>query len=331
MRQRRTEDVRRLYETYSFPQGVTDADPDFVYASTWYFHFTPAGMAGKRVLDAGCGTGNKLVAQSIMFQSTEFTGVELSNQSIEQARKLVLKHQRENVILRQGDILSIDGKEKFDVVQSVGVVHHLEDPRKGLANLCASLNEDGILLIWLYHPLGEMERLHQREILLTLWGEDQSNLAEGQELMDALQLVFNADHYGPKYGDGKLPYADLEARADAFMHPIVNAYTFSEALDMFHAAGADWAAVDFINLRADFKLLNLEDENEPILPGKNVRPSSLFESAVLQERFKKMSKRERLRVVELVVQPRGYLMIGGKGDSLSHFSKRIQGNHISFR
>jgi len=322
MRETRTEDVKRLYETYPYPYGAGNNEPDYVFAHPMrgYFYMDP--LEGWKILDAGCGTGHKLVGQAITYPKARFVGLELSGASFTVARSLVEKHGLANVELRHGNILELDAEKEFDFVQSIGVVHHLEDPQRGLDNLSRATKEDGILAVWLYHPLGEFERLTQRELLLTLWRHDWKDMEQGQALMHELGLDLELNHYGPRERDANV----LEGNADAFMHPIVNAYRISEALAMLRAAGNDWAAPDFVNIQGTVRLVNLGGVSDPFVASFCISESTLLTSPVLQERYRELPRLEQLGVIELTMRPRGFQILSGRGKSWKKLGARLRGN-----
>lgn len=333
----RSEDVRSLYERYPFPRGTAESPPDFMYASVWLPQFSPAQLAGKRVLEAGCGTGNKLAALARFYPEAEFTGIDLSSSSLAIAREVIDRAKLGNVKLVQGNLLELDRPGEFDVVSSTGVVHHLEDPQRGLDNLVRAAKPDGALMIWLYHPFGDFDRLRRRELLHTLWGDDKDDLAVGESLMRALKLDLDPGHYGP----GRRSYDELEGNADAFMHPIVHAYRFGEAFDMFAKAGCDWAAIDHLNIQYLVKYLNLDEIEPPPAPASmtmaSVRAafdlplSELLPDASLHDRFRKLDKRRQLEVVELAMRPRGFQVVAGRAGAEARFGKRLRGNLVQLR
>jgi SAM-dependent methyltransferase len=47
-------------------------------------------------------------------------------------------------------IYDIEWKNEFDTAFSIGVMHHLADPKHALANMVAALKPAGRLLIWVY-------------------------------------------------------------------------------------------------------------------------------------------------------------------------------------
>ena len=102
----------------------------------WLDPIDRAFFAGKRVLDAGCGTGRHahLAAQ---FGAREVVALDLSG-AVEAAR--VNLRELDNVHVLQGDLLRLpirptDGGGGFDLIYAIGVLHHLPDPYAGFRAL----------------------------------------------------------------------------------------------------------------------------------------------------------------------------------------------------
>ena len=56
-----------------------------------------------------------------------------------------------NIQLRQIDILDLDQlQDAYDVIECSGVLHHMQDPAKGLASLNRKLKPGGYIKIGLY-------------------------------------------------------------------------------------------------------------------------------------------------------------------------------------
>jgi len=54
----------------------------------------------------------------------------------------------------QGDILNLSSLDKsFDVIECIGVLHHMEDPERGMAELATLLKPGGLMKIALYSEL----------------------------------------------------------------------------------------------------------------------------------------------------------------------------------
>ena len=64
--------------------------------------------------------------------------------------------------IRDRDILDLESIDrKFDIIESVGVLHHMDNPFKGWKILTSCLNKDSLMLIGLY---SEKARQHIKEI-----------------------------------------------------------------------------------------------------------------------------------------------------------------------
>jgi len=104
----------------------------------------------KLVLDAGCGMGRYTAVVAGM--GAEIIGLDLSPsvlKAYDKARSNPLTH------IIQADIFHLPFRKKqFDVIYSLGVLHHTPDPRKAFLNLTKCLKEGGIISIWLYGTAG---------------------------------------------------------------------------------------------------------------------------------------------------------------------------------
>jgi len=105
---------------------------------------------GKKVLEIGCG----LATAGINFAryGADYTGVELSDESLELAKK------RFDVYGKDGRFYSGNAEqlssfvpvETYDLIYSFGVIHHSPHPEKIISEIKKYMNEDSTLKIMLY-------------------------------------------------------------------------------------------------------------------------------------------------------------------------------------
>ena len=75
----------------------------------------------------------------------------MSFKSLSYAKRNAIQLKVNNVDFIQGDLLDAKSiNRKFDIIESVGVLHHMNDPFKGWEVLSECLNNDSLMLIGLY-------------------------------------------------------------------------------------------------------------------------------------------------------------------------------------
>lgn len=96
------------------------------------------------MLEAGCGGGvhTALIAPYAQHvTAVDLNTIELARQRLQGAK---------NVSFLEGDIAAMDFGQEFDVVMSVAVVHHTNDPDKTVENLKRHVKPGGKLVLWVY-------------------------------------------------------------------------------------------------------------------------------------------------------------------------------------
>lgn len=105
----------------------------------------------KSVLDAGCGMGRNSY-WSLKWGAKELIAFDYDSRTVEAAKNTLASFKNAQVFLKS--IYEIDWREKFDLVFSVGVIHHLSDPKLALKNLVKALKPGGKLVVWVYSHEG---------------------------------------------------------------------------------------------------------------------------------------------------------------------------------
>src|SRR5712671_8202833 len=112
----------------------------------WIAPVTPEFFKDKVVLEGGCGKGRhtRLAAQ---WGAREVIGIDLSA-AVETA--FAATRHLPNAHIVQADIFNLPFARGFDYAFSVGVLHHLPDPRAGFKSLAAKVKSGGHLSAWVY-------------------------------------------------------------------------------------------------------------------------------------------------------------------------------------
>jgi SAM-dependent methyltransferase len=322
-------EVQAMYEEYPYPSPVVGGSLIEDVANSFYSVFGDDRLRGKCILDAGCGTGHRLLALARRYPDAHFVGVDMTAASLEVAAGLVRKHRLTNVELHRGDLVEFRPRNSFDIIVSIGVIHHLENPCGGLASLSAMLGDQGILLIWLYHALGEHQRLLEREMLLTMWNRT-DGFAQGLQLLQELGIKLETKRYGSSAAQAKTEVSQRSIDVDAYLHPIVNAYRFEETIEMFRrCACLGWAAINNVNLLDSSKLIDLGEVERGDMRYFCQTIEELFDAPALRQRFRQLSALDKLRVLEIKLAPTGFTIIGGRNNSYTQLKQRLQSNVVS--
>ncbi|WP_231733236.1 class I SAM-dependent methyltransferase [Phenylobacterium sp. CCH12-B4] len=154
--------VQAQYEENPYPrwtrcgQGEPAALRDVVAAALPHLPSRePPTVASPRVLVAGCGTGLETMRVVTAYRGASVVALDLSRASLAYGARKLAEYGVENVQLVHGDILDVARLgEEFDLIESFGVVHHMADPERGLAELRTVLKRGGLMRLGLYSELG---------------------------------------------------------------------------------------------------------------------------------------------------------------------------------
>jgi len=103
---------------------------------------------GSRVLEAGCGVGSQTLTLAQQNPSVSFTSVDISELSLEQARRRVRAAELNNVQFQQADIFHLSFEpDSFDHIFLCFVLEHLPDPRQALVCLQKVLQPGGTMTV----------------------------------------------------------------------------------------------------------------------------------------------------------------------------------------
>ena len=163
-----------------------------------------------KVLDAGCGTGEKSVYLASL--GAEVVGVDINPGQLEHAKKLAEKYNL-NVEFRKEDLLDLKLNRKFDLIMSTGVLHHTPNAKRGFDNLAPLLSKRGRIIIGLYNWYARMKYRIIRYFL-------HKRYSSPEEIMDfVLKSPLNTASYPTLYDRYAVPfesYHTLEELASWF-------------------------------------------------------------------------------------------------------------------
>ena len=155
-------------------------------------------VAAPAILIAGCGTGQQSIETASRFSSCHVTAVDLSLASLSYAQRKTVELGLVNVEYLQADILKLDQlDQEFDIIESMGVLHHMDTPMVGWRILVDLLKPDGLMKIGLYSELARSSIVKvQREIVSLGIG---TSTIEIRNFRESLRLSESKDQKGFRF------------------------------------------------------------------------------------------------------------------------------------
>jgi tetratricopeptide (TPR) repeat protein/2-polyprenyl-3-methyl-5-hydroxy-6-metoxy-1,4-benzoquinol methylase len=151
--------VQKQYEENPYPRWVR-ATPapeakDIVGYLSQKFPFSSFKRHGTSgcvdVLVAGCGTGQHSIEVAQKFQRTKLLAVDLSMNSLAYAKRKTQELGLTSIDYAQADLLKLASLgRRFDVIEAIGVLHHLADPSVGWRVLLSLLRPGGFMKLGFY-------------------------------------------------------------------------------------------------------------------------------------------------------------------------------------
>ena len=113
----------------------------------WVHPLQPADFVGLDVLDAGCGMGRNSY-WAAQWGARSVTAIDEAELALAAARQVLAGVEGASVECHS--LYDLPFRERFDLCFCVGVVHHLEWPRRAVERLRDTLRPGGRLVVWLY-------------------------------------------------------------------------------------------------------------------------------------------------------------------------------------
>ena len=185
--------VKMQYEENPYPRWVKLALPtkemsiaEFCKTSKLQLYSNNIkGVTAPNILVAGCGTGQHSIETASRFLECQVTAIDLSLASLAYAKRKTIETKINNLKYIQADILNLAHMdEKFDIIESVGVLHHMSKPMAGWEVLTKMIKPSGLMRIGLYSELARQDIVKTRnEIKLLNVGTSEDEMRNFRRTM----------------------------------------------------------------------------------------------------------------------------------------------------
>ncbi|MDD2897735.1 MAG: class I SAM-dependent methyltransferase [Desulfuromonadaceae bacterium] len=189
-------------------------------------------LEARKILIAGCGTFSPY-PYAVANPDVAITALDLSAQSLRRARLHCLLHGLMNVEYRCGNLSDpAVVHEEFGLIDSFGVLHHLDDPVAGLIDLERRLVPGGIMRIMLYSRYARRQEESIRRAFRLL-GIDSP--ADARRILKKAPTGSRLANYLANSDEA----ATVSGLADALLHPRVHTYRIDGVLEMIAQTGLE--------------------------------------------------------------------------------------------
>ena len=275
-------------------------------------------LRGKSILDAGTGTGHRVVEAAAAFKETNFLGIDISDVSLRIARETAAYEGVQNVDFKPFNLMEAgEPLGTYDIILCMGVLHHLSNPAQGLRNLVKNLSEEGVIFLYIYGKCGARERMRRKQILSLLLKERRNDFELGIRL--AKELRFDLSEYG-----WNLDVNDQEASnsliVDAYLNVNETLFDAEGIFELMRSSGLHGFVVYGLTVEQRGCLFDtrLLAEGRGMLEVTNV--AAQIQSAMAQEAYSSLSLSDKYRVLDQLFLPNGYTLMGFKANAARHFS-----------
>jgi SAM-dependent methyltransferase len=249
--------VSAFYDRFPYPGDPLQDGPPPGYNWRWCVDSAVAAVGGAlpprppgggdrpwRILDAGCGTGVSSDYLCHLNPGATLLAVDISAGALavarERTRRSAAAAQVRELRIEQRSLLDLAGEGPFDYINSVGVLHHLDQPLQGLRALAALLRPGGLLHLFLYADAGRWE-IHRSQQALGLMGvgTGADGLRLGRQLF---QVLPERNRLRRRHEERWALDTAADANfADMYLHPQETSYDLARLLALVEASGLRFA------------------------------------------------------------------------------------------
>ena len=204
------------------------------------------------LLIAGCGTGQQSIEAASRISNCQVTAVDLSLASLAYAQRKSSALSFTNIDYLQADILHLHKIGKlYDIIESAGVLHHMDEPMVGWRILVDLLKPGGLMKIGLY---SELARRHIAEIR-----EEIKKLGIGTsetEIRNFRQLLAESSNKNHQLLTDSTDFYSLSTLRDLIFHEQEHRFTIHKIKTCLDELGVKFCGFENEAALSDFRGLH---------------------------------------------------------------------------
>ena len=270
--------VREQYESNPYPRWVLTHRPKtplnitecLAQANIRIRRNKISDCKSPEILIAGCGTGEQSVIAASRYRNSRVLAVDLSLRSLSYASRKSREIGIKNIEYMQADILELDRlKRQFDLIESTGVLHHMNNPVAGWEILTDCLKPGGFLKVALYSELARRDIVRIRKEI-----EVQKISSDPLAMKSFRASIIDSDEEHHKRIQLLADFYSLSELRDLLFHVQEHRFTIPQIETNLGKLGMTFCGFEtgFANLEA-----------EQVITAENPEPDDLFDLKKWQE------------------------------------------------
>ncbi len=243
--------VQNQYESNPYPvwQRLTIQQPEPVCAILREVSSSAdkveLAFAQPDILIAGCGTGSHAIQSAMRIKHKTMLAIDLSRRSLAFAKRKAMGYGLEHIDFRQADILKIaDLGKTFDIIESVGVLHHMQKPLTGLQSLVDVLKPGGLMNLGFYSQLGRRYIIKAKSI----YDDFTRHISDDEIRQFRLKIMKSGDDALIKNISAFKDFYSLDDCRDMIFHENENNYKLDEIAIMLDSANLEFIGFDMLDI-----------------------------------------------------------------------------------
>ena len=208
-----------------------------------------------QILIAGCGTGEHSITTASTFKNCDVLAIDLSLSSVAYAKRKTEELNISNIDYMQADILDLGVlNRKFDIIESVGVLHHMNNPMVGWKVLADCLNTGGLMRIGLYSELARKSIVQIRDEIEHL------NIESSYDAMKLFRNKIGSSEEEPhKLIVSSLDFYSMSAFRDLIFHVQEHRFTIPQIEASLTQLGLMFCGFETLHVVEKFKSKNFTE------------------------------------------------------------------------
>jgi SAM-dependent methyltransferase len=234
--------VSSQYQKWMYPEPIYDLelwlktnwqwfDPSHAHRMFWPDRNKKADLD---ILIAGCGT-NQAAVFAFNNPRAKVVAIDVSEPSLNHHQFLKDKYGMVNLELH---LLPIEKapelNSEFDLIVSTGVLHHLNDPQKGIDALSQCLRREGVMALMLYAKYGRIGVEILQSVARDL-GLDQNE--QSLKIIRGMMSALSPNHPIKSYLDIAPDLGFDAGLVDTFLHGRDRSYSIQDCQNLVQSAG----------------------------------------------------------------------------------------------